>query len=54
MIRAIKTLIARGRLRLAEIDLEWSEREGSASLIARKQAAYDRALYELLRLETTR
>lgn len=51
MIRAIRTLFARGRLRLAEIDLQWSRLDGSSSLIARKQAAYDRELSNLLRLE---
>lgn len=51
MIRAFKTFIARGRLRLAEIDLAWARRECSPSLVARKQAAYDRELSNLLRLE---
>ncbi len=51
MIRAIRTLFARGRLRLAEIDLAWAHRDGSQVLITRKSAAYLRAYFELLRLE---
>lgn len=51
MIRAIKLAIARGRLRIAENDLEWSRLNGSSSLIEFKQAAYDSELLNLLRLE---
>ena len=52
MIRLLKIARAEIRLYFARLDLEWARLDGSVSLITHKQAAYNRALMDLVLLET--